>query len=89
MILVEGFLIGAIAVSSLTAGVFFLKFWKRTRDSLFLSFGIAFLIEGLNRIAFLFVQNPSEGSPAIYIVRLCVFLLILGAILKKNYGERA
>lgn len=87
--LVQGFLLGVIAVTSLTAGIFFLKFWKRTRDSLFLSFGIAFLIEGLNRIAFLFVKNPNEGTPAIYIVRLCVFLLILGAILKKNYGERA
>ncbi len=87
--LVQGFLLGVIAVTSLTAGMFFLKFWKRTRDSLFLCFAIAFLIEGLNRIAFLFVRNPSEGSPAIYIVRLFAFLLILGAILKKNYGERA
>lgn len=88
MMLVQGFLLGVIAVSSLTAGVFFLKFWKRTRDSLFLSFGIAFVVEGLNRIAILFVRHPNEGSPAIYIVRLCVFLLILGAILKKNYGEK-
>jgi len=89
MILVEGFLLGVIAVTSLTAGVFFLKFWKRTHDSLFLSFAIAFIVEGLNRVAFLFVHRPNEGNPAIYIVRLCVFLLILGAILKKNYGEKA
>jgi len=87
--LLQGFLLGIIATSSVTAGVFFLKFWKRTRDSLFLSFGIAFLVEGLNRAAFLFVRHPNEGNPAIYVVRLCVFLLILGAILKKNYGERA
>ena len=87
--LVQGFLLGAIAVSSLTAGTFFLKFWRRTRDSLFLWFGIAFLIEGLNRIAFLFVRHPNEGNPAIYVVRLCAFLLILYAILKKNYGEKA
>ncbi|HZD76632.1 MAG TPA: DUF5985 family protein, partial [Acidobacteriaceae bacterium] len=34
--MIEGFLLGIIATSSLTAGVFFLKFWKKTRDSLFL-----------------------------------------------------
>lgn len=81
-----GFLIGVIATSSFIAGLFFLKFWKRTHDSLFLAFAVAFLIEGANRTALLFVAKPNEGSPAIYIVRLCAFLLILGAILKKNYG---
>jgi uncharacterized membrane protein HdeD (DUF308 family) len=80
-----GFLLGMIATSSFTAGLLFLKFWKRTHDSLFLAFAVAFLIEGANRTAFLFIDKPNEGSPAIYIVRLCAFLLILAAILKKNY----
>jgi hypothetical protein len=85
----ESFLIGVIATSSITAGVFFLKFWKQTRDSLFLAFAAAFVIEGLNRCAFLFVEKPNEGNPIIYIVRLFAFLLILAAILKKNYGSRS
>lgn len=87
--MLEGFLLGVIAASSLTAGVFFLKFWKRTHDSLFLAFAVAFLIEGINRIAVLFVAHPNEGSPAIYIVRLFAFLLILAAILRKNYASNA
>ena len=87
--MVEGFLLGVIATSSLTAGVFFLKFWKQTRDSLFLAFGLAFVVEGLNRCAVLFLAKPNEGSPYIYIVRLLAFLLILGAILHKNYGRAA
>ena len=82
----EAFLLGVIATSSLTAGVFFLRFWVRTRDSLFLCFAIAFLIEGLNRVGTLFVEHPSEGSPWIYVVRLIAFLIILGGILHKNYG---
>lgn len=85
--MLEGFLLGVVATSSVTAGVFFLKFWRHTHDSLFLSFAIAFIVEGLNRVAVLFFQKPNEGSPVIYIVRLCVFLLILGAILKKNFGR--
>jgi hypothetical protein len=81
------FLLGAIAASWLIAGVFFLKFWRRTRDSLFLAFSLAFFIEGLNRCAMLSLAKPNEGSPSIYMVRLLAFLLILAAILRKNYGK--
>jgi uncharacterized membrane protein HdeD (DUF308 family) len=86
--MIESFLLGVIATTSLTAGVFFFKFWKQTHDSLFLAFGIAFIVEALNRCAILFVDKPNEGSPFTYIVRLFAFLLILGAIVKKNYGSR-
>jgi hypothetical protein len=82
--MLEGFLLGVIVIASLAASLFFLKFWKRTRDSLFLAFGAAFLIEGINRLGFLLVEKPNEGSPAIYIVRLLAFLLILAAIIRKN-----
>jgi hypothetical protein len=85
--MIEGFLLGIIVTASLTAGAFFLKFWRRTRDTLFLAFGAAFIIEGLNRVGFLFIENPNEGSPAIYIVRLIAFLLILMAIVAKNRGR--
>ena len=84
--MIEGFLLGVIAMSSLTAGVFFLKFWRETHDSLFLSFAVAFIIETINRIAVLFFAKPNEGSPIIYVIRLIAFLIILAAIVKKNYG---
>jgi len=82
--MIDGFLLGIIVTASLAAALFFLKFWKRTRDTLFLAFGAAFLIEGVNRIAFLFIEHPNEGSPWIYTVRLLAFLLILAAIVRKN-----
>ena len=50
--MIEGFLLGVIVTASLTSGLYFLKFWKRTGDQLFLAFAAAFLIEGLNRIGF-------------------------------------
>jgi hypothetical protein len=81
---IESFLLGIIVAASLTAGMFFLKFWRATRDPLFLAFSLAFTIEGLNRISFLFVERPNEGTPGIYIVRLLAFLLILAAIVWKN-----
>jgi len=86
---IEAFLLGAIATMSLTAALFFLRFWRRTHDSLFLSFAVAFFIEGLNRCAILLTVHPNEGSPWIYIVRLFAFLIILAAILRKNYGRNA
>jgi uncharacterized membrane protein HdeD (DUF308 family) len=84
----EAFLLGVVAVTSLIAGLFFLRFWRRTRDSLFLAFSIAFLIEGVNRVATLNADHPNEGSPWIYMVRLVAFLIILGGILYKNYGAK-
>jgi uncharacterized membrane protein HdeD (DUF308 family) len=86
---VDAFLLGVIAASSITAAVYFLKFWKRTHDSLFLAFAVAFLIEGVNRIAVLEVERPNEGSPWTYVVRLIAFLIILAGILNKNYGPDA
>ena len=86
--MIEAFLLGVIATASLTAGVFFLRFWKRARDSFFLAFAASFIIEGLNRCAVLFLPKPNEGTPWTYLVRLLSFLLILAAILGKNYGEK-
>jgi hypothetical protein len=84
--MVEGFLLGVIAASSLAVGMYFMKFWRSTGDAFFLSFGAAFLIEAVNRCTFLFFDKPNEASPWIYLVRLLSFLLILTAILRKNYS---
>jgi len=86
--MIDGFLLGVIATASVTVGVFFLKFWRTTRDSFFLAFASSFIIEGLNRSAVLFSDRPNEGSTWTYLVRLLSFLLILIAILRKNYGGK-
>jgi hypothetical protein len=82
--MIEGFLLGVIVTASLVAAAFFLKFWKQTRDPLFLGFGAAFMIEGLNRLGFLFVEVPEDGSNLLYAIRLLSYLLILSAIAYKN-----
>jgi hypothetical protein len=82
--MIHGFLLGIIVTASLVAGAYFLRFWRRTGDPLFLGFGAAFLIEGGNRVSFLFVESPEEGDPVVYAVRLSSYLLILVAIAYKN-----
>lgn len=80
----EGFLLGVIVTCSFVAAAFFTRFWYATRDVLFLGFAAAFALEGLNRIAFLFLDKPNAGDEAIYFVRLLSYLLILAAIANKN-----
>lgn len=85
--MIEIFLSGVIAAFSLVAAVFFFRFWRDTRDKFFLAFTTFFLIETGNRVALLFFAKPNEGSPWIYILRLFALIIILAAILKKNYGN--
>ncbi len=82
--MINGFLLGVIATASVTAGIFFLRYWRDTRDQLFLAFAVAFLIEGCNRTAMLLLQQPNEGRPWVYLVRFFAFLLILAGIVNKN-----
>jgi hypothetical protein len=86
-VMLQGFLLGIIVTASLTAAVFFLKFWHQTRDPLFASFAAAFAIEGLNRVGFLFVAQPNEGGAVIYVVRLFAFVIIVLAIIRKNHAS--
>jgi uncharacterized membrane protein HdeD (DUF308 family) len=82
--MINGFLLGVIVTASLTAAAFFFRFWRQTHDLLFLGFAAAFLIEGLNRVSFLFLAAPNEGDPLVYTVRLFSYVLILAAIVNKN-----
>lgn len=82
--MIEGYLLGVIVTASLVAGAYFLKFWIQTRDTLFLGFGAAFIIEGLNRMGFLFAEQPYGDNPVIYSIRLLSYLLILASIAYKN-----
>jgi uncharacterized membrane protein HdeD (DUF308 family) len=80
-------LLGAIAMASLIAGLFFLRFWRDTGDRLFLFFAISFLVEGVNRAALGLSDDPNEGRPFFYFVRFLSFLLILIAIVQKNLNK--
>ena len=78
------FISGAITMGFLVAGLFFLRFWKRTADSLFLAFALAFWLLGLTQallsIADVFVEERSW----LYLIRLAAFSLILLSIWTKN-----
>ncbi len=81
-------LLGAIAMASLVAALFFLRFWKDTEDHFFLFFAISFFVEGINRAALGLSGHPNEDRPIFYFVRFLSFVLILIAILDKNLRRR-
>ena len=82
--MMESFLSGAVAFGFLTAGLFFLRFWKRTSDGLFLAFAIAFWLLGLNHALIALTNMPVEERSPLYLFRLAAFALIIAAIWMKN-----
>jgi len=81
-------LIGGIAVSALLAGLFFLRFWRSTRDRFFLFFAAAFWIEGAQRLLIYQWVGDNEASPIHYLARLVAYGLIIAAIVDKNRKDR-
>ena len=78
------FLSGAITMGFLVAGFFFLRFWKRTRDGLFLAFAAAFWLLGLGQGLLAFTDIPVEERSWLFLLRLAAFSLILVSIWLKN-----
>lgn len=74
---------GAIAIGSALIGVFFLRYWRDTRDRLFLIFAIAFFIHAVNRVLLAYVQEDELRS-YLYWVRFAAYACILGGIIDKN-----
>lgn len=80
----EVLLMGAIAMASAVASLFFLRFWRDTGDRLFAIFSAAFLLLGITRIGLALSQTQLESQTHWYWVRLVAFVLILVAIIDKN-----
>ena len=81
-------LTGAIAMGSGVIALFFLRFWRSTRDRFFLYFALSFGIEGAHRVYSALTYQDNEDSPLHYLIRLLAYGLILWAILEKNLPER-
>jgi len=77
-------LLGAISVSFYLAGMYFFRFWRRTRDRFFLCFALAFWMESISRAILGIWPAPSEDTPLVYGIRLLAYGLILFAIWEKN-----
>ena len=75
---------GAMTMGYGVAFLFFLRFWKRTKDALFAYFAFAFLLLAGQRLALAITAESNEDNVAFYLVRLAAFVLILVGIWNKN-----
>lgn len=80
-------MLGAIAACCATVALFFVRFWRQTRDRFFLLFAASFALEAINRLALALIPYAAEDEPVFYIVRLVGYGLILIAIWQKNRGS--
>jgi len=78
------FLSGAVALGFFVCALFFLRFWRRTRDGLFLAFALAFVLMGIGQSILALANIPTEERGSIYLLRLAAFAVILFAIVRKN-----
>lgn len=78
------FLFGALVATSVAISIFFLRFWRDSRDRFFLLFSLAFATLSVHWAVLAAIQAHAEWRPGAYLVRLAAFALILIAIADKN-----
>ena len=78
------FLAGAVTLGFFVAAGFFLRFWRRTRDRLFLAFAAAFVLLAVNQALAALLGAGDELTPYTYLLRVLGFMLILYAVIDKN-----
>jgi hypothetical protein len=78
------FVSGATMAAALVIAVIFFRYWRQTRDRLFLGFALGFAVFSASRLILAFLDEDDEGRVFVYGLRLLAFLLILAAIVDKN-----
>jgi hypothetical protein len=81
---IYSFLSGSAMMGAFVSGLFFLRFWRKTQDRLFLIFSLSFVLMGLERMALALRENDGENNVMLYLMRLASFLMILYGIWDKN-----
>ena len=76
-----------ITAGYLTASLFFLRFWQRTKDAIFALLGISFVMFAISQGAGLFFDSPRDEKMWVYLLRLAGFALLLAGIVWKNFGR--
>lgn len=86
--LISAYAAGFFTCAALVAALFFLRFWRRSGDGLFLGFSIAFILMAANSVAPVLLRSLNDQEPAVYLFRLAAFAVIIVAIWRKNLGRR-
>jgi hypothetical protein len=80
---------GALAMSAFVASLFFFRFWRISRDRLFLFFCVAFLMLALNWLGLALVESVTESRHKVLLLRLAAFVSIIIGVVDKNRRARS
>jgi hypothetical protein len=91
------FVQGMATMACIVIALFFLQFWRKTADRLFLIFAVAFCLMCVTRVVSTSLVSAAvasgaaeanvlaaEHNSAVYIIRFVAYMLIVGAIVDKN-----
>lgn len=78
------FLQGISSMGAYASSLFFFRFWRQSRDSLFVFFSWAFALLGLSWSLLALLSPVAESAPYIYSLRLIAFALIIAGTISKN-----
>lgn len=81
------FLSGMNTAGFVVAAMFFFRFWRRTGDSLFATFGVSFVLFAISQSVSVSFDFLHDDKTVVFLMRLVGFVLILGAIARKNLAK--
>jgi hypothetical protein len=81
---VNEFILGLNVMAAVVVALFFLRFWRKTRDRLFVIFSIAFLLLAANWFLVALLRYPEDKVALFYVLRLLAFIAIIVGIVDKN-----
>jgi membrane-associated PAP2 superfamily phosphatase len=81
------FMSGLITATFVVCALFFARFWRRTRDALFLGFATAFLLLALGQALTAVMNLEAEERTWIYLIRLAAFVILIVTIIRKNLAR--
>ena len=75
---------GMLLAGDFIAALFFARFYRDSRDRLFLWFAAGFVLLGVQRLSIAAADLLPTDPIIAYVIRLAAFLLFLAAIVDKN-----
>jgi len=84
MTILVAFIAGAVTFGFALIALFFLRFWRDSREPLFLHFAIAFVLLAVGQAILTLADIPEEERSWVYLIRLAAFVLILIGVIRKN-----
>jgi len=85
--LIKQFLWGLLTMAHLVVALLFLRFWRLSRDRLFLFFAASFATLAVNWLTLAMMRPAPEAEHLLYLIRLFGFVLLIIGIVDKNQRQ--